>query len=238
MNTNHPDLMMFREMITFTHVFSSLLTSQSLSQHMLNSSPFPRTQRPLTPHFLYLDCIALLTNQPSRWKLHGVQHPAQGHLNVAARAMDQTTAFGAISAYMHARSRLAVSHLSRRKCDLVLACPSICSCSSRVISQALYITDTPGRTITSHLSLNTFLSLIFFKGCANCEPDGEIRGDCSFLLYILRGETMRKRLISRTPSESRCFHLICFPSEARSVVGALGQVWVLSPLGENYSEEN
>lgn len=117
------------------------------------------------------------------------------------------------------------THLSRRKCDLVLARPSICSSSSRVISQALYITDTPGRTITSHLSLNTFPSLIFFKGCANCEPDAEIRGDCSFLLYILRGETVRKRLISRTPSELRCFHLI-FPSEARSVAGALGRVWV------------
>lgn len=130
---------------------------------------------------------------------------------------------------MHAA--VSSAHLSRRKCDLVLARPSICSSSSRVISQALYITNTPGRTITSHLSLNTFPSLIFFKGCANCESDGEIRGDCSFLLYILRGETVRKRLISQTPSESRCFHLICFPSEACSVAGALGQVWILSPLG-------
>lgn len=128
---------------------------------------------------------------------------------------------------MHAAASSA--HLSRRKCDLVLARPSICSSSSGVISQALYITDTPGRTITSHLSLNTFPSLIFFKGCANSKPDGEIRGDCSFLLCILRGETVRKRLISQTPPESRCFHLICFPSEARSVAGALGRVWILSP---------
>ena len=81
------------------------------------------------------------------------------------------------------------------------------SLSSRVISQPLYITDTPGRAIKTHLSLSldSFRSLIPSKGTPIERHDREIGEIVHCYIYSERRDG-EQRLISELPPNQDPIH--------------------------------